>query len=355
MKLLLNLPDYRHIHGGVTNHFVGLRPHWKSDVRYNRIGKRREGWPGILWLPYDYSKFLLKCLFGGYDVVMVNPSMNRKAWKRDAMFLRIARLCRVPAVVMFHGWSEDYLASLPDTEVKRVLNPTKGIFVLADDFRRQLIDKGVTAPILLTTTKVADSLTEGFDPATRHGRPVHNILFMARVIKEKGIYTTLEAFRLLIDKFPGRGLTLTIAGDGSELAASRRYVEEFNIPNVRFTGHIGGDRLRKEMEDADIYILPTTHPEGMATSVLEAMAMGLPVVSRPVGGVKDFWEEGEMGYLTESLEADDYADILSRLIDDPVLARRIGDYNHRYARRFYASAVAASLDDSISLFPGARS
>lgn len=43
MKILVNLPDYRHIHGGVTNHFVGLRPHWSENVTYNRIGKRREG------------------------------------------------------------------------------------------------------------------------------------------------------------------------------------------------------------------------------------------------------------------------------------------------------------------------
>lgn len=53
-----------------------------------------------------------------------------------------------------------------------------------------------------------------------------------------------------------------------------------------------GKLLSEQFESGDIYILPT-YFEGMATSVLEAMAFGLPIITTPTGGVKDFFKKGK--------------------------------------------------------------
>lgn len=68
----------------------------------------------------------------------------------------------------------------------------------------------------------------------------------------------------------------------------------------------------------------------MATSILEAMAFGLPIVSRPVGGIVDYFIEGEMGYLIPTLNAQDFYEAIRQVIVNPKLTDNT-ETNHRYA------------------------
>ena len=86
----------------------------------------------------------------------------------------------------------------------------------------------------------------------------------------------------------------------------------------------------------------------MATSVLEAMAFGLPVISRPVGGVKDFFKNGEMGYLTGSTNPAEFCRLVEMLINNPGLAGRMAANCAEYARKhFLASKVARQLEEEM--------
>ena len=111
-------------------------------------------------------------------------------------------------------------------------------------------------------------------------------------------------------------MKLQVVGEGNALVEAETYTKNKGIKNVRFTGPLSGDALKTEFINADLYILPTTHGEGMPTSVLEAMAFGIPVITRPVGGLVDFFENGKMGYMIESLEPKDYAEKIELLIND---------------------------------------
>jgi glycosyltransferase involved in cell wall biosynthesis len=91
---------------------------------------------------------------------------------------------------------------------------------------------------------------------------------------------------------------------------------------------------------ADIFLFPT-YGEGLPVALLEAMAYGLPVVSRPVGGIKDFFEQGTMGFLAQSLNPEEFADHLENLINNPALRHEISVFNRQYAKlHFSASKVA---------------
>ena len=79
----------------------------------------------------------------------------------------------------------------------------------------------------------------------------------------------------------------------------------------------------------------------MPTSVLEAMAYGLPVVTRPVGGLKDFFEDGKMGYITESLAPSVFAEAVEKLIREPETCRRMGRYNREFAHEHFAASRVA--------------
>lgn len=345
MKILINTPDIDKP-GGVANHYKGLKNFWTHEVRYNYTGGRKSI-PGPLILPYDYIKFFFLCLFGSFDAIVLNPSLGKTAVKRDSWFLQIANLCNKKTLVFFHGWNESVAESFDKTPEKfhKLFGKSDTFIVLASPFKRKLRSWGIRAPIWITTTKVDNQLLKEFDFESKNKIPM-NILFLARLEREKGIFVALEAFKLISETY--KNLKFDVAGTGTALEDAQTYCQTRKISNVNFLGNISGQNLIDTFANSDIYILPTTHGEGMPTSILEAMAFGLPIISRPVGGLIDFFEEGKMGYLVESLEPHVYADKIIQLLKDKSKIKEIGRYNYEYAKtRFMASEVALDIEEII--------
>ena len=341
MKLFINTPSFRFC-GGVANHFMGLESFWTEHVKYNHIGKRVHNapWLTYLILPYDILKFIFRLLLFRPDMVMVNPSMAPVAVKRDFTYLKIARFLGFRGAAMFHGFHTESVKDMIPYIVEQ-LNKTSLIFVLAKEFKTTLEEWGVTVPIELTTTKVDDRMLQGFSIDQRQGK-VENILFLARVTKAKGIMLALEVFKKLSNKYPT--LKYTVVGDGTDLDEAKTYVKDNGIPNVTFTGALSGERLVEEFKRADLYLFTSYH-EGMPTSVLEAMAFGLPVVTHPVGGMVDFFDE-KMGYAVNTFEATDFVPPIVELIENQEKAKQISEHNYQYAHdHFLASMVAKRMEN----------
>ena len=92
MKILVNTPRLIP-HGGVSNHYLGLKDYWTDKVLYNPIGKKsnRQG-SGKYRLPINIVVFIYKLLTFKPDVVLLNPSLSKSAVVRDMIFLRIAKM-----------------------------------------------------------------------------------------------------------------------------------------------------------------------------------------------------------------------------------------------------------------------
>ena len=164
-----------------------------------------------------------------------------------------------------------------------------------------------------------------------------NLLFLSRIDKGKGAIETIDAYAALAGRYPG--LSLTIAGDGPELPAVRRYAEERGVNGIRFLGHVTGQAKHDAFVGADVYVMPS-HAEGMPVSVLEAMAHGLPVVTCAVGGIVDFFRSAVMGFLAKQPDAASVAEALEPLIRDRALRIRLGDYNRGFAAEWFMPWVA---------------
>ena len=122
-------------------------------------------------------------------------------------------------------------------------------------------------------------------------------------------------------------------------------MSENGIPNVTFTGYVSGQEKSKLFETAHVFCFPS-YGEGMPNVVIEAMAFGLPVVTRRVGGLADFFEDGEHGFFTSSKEPNVFADFIEELLVNQQLYEKISLNNYHYAKsNFLASSAASRLEE----------
>lgn len=346
-NILITVPSFK-ILGGVANHYLGLAPHWTNNIKYQFYGKRFHI-PAIITFIPDFIAFIFRMIFMKYDAVIINPSLRPYQIKRDGLYLDVAHFFGKKVITFIHGWDDDFAKKISADSGRfcKVYGKSLFIYVLYSGYKAILDSLPLNVPVLLTSTKVNNSLLNSFSLSCRTGK-ISTILFLARADKLKGLDIAIKAFEIL--KKTNKDLKLNICGTGNALNEAKQYVSYHKIRDISFKGHVSGADVATEFIGSDLYILPT-HTEGMATSVLEAMAFGLPIISRPVGGINDFFQEGEMGYLLESFSPSDYASKIQYLIDNPNLVKRMAQNNHIYAKEhFLASQVAERIEKDINRY-----
>lgn len=143
---------------------------------------------------------------------------------------------------------------------------------------------------------------------------------------------TLRAFRLVRDRWPAASLTLV--GAGSESKALRELVRALDLTGVTFAGSVEPGRIHEFYATHDIY-LQSPNIDNMPTSVLEAFASGLPVVSTDVGGIPAILTHGGHGLLAPRDDHQALAAHVLTLLERPRLAAQL-------SRAAYATCLAYS-------------
>ncbi len=336
-RVLLSSPDLLKS-GGVASYCRMLQPYLGSDADFITIGARKDNeksWQQVARLFSDYARFWSKLKNGRYGLVHVNSSFGKKALLRDGFLLLMAKVRGCKVLVFIHGWDEGCEKILRERYLgvfQRVYFKADAFIVLANQFRDKLLKMGCDKTIYVETTTVDNDIF-GLSKAT-HKADQFQILYLSRIEKGKGIYEALETFVQVQTRHPQ--VTLIVAGDGSELVNARNYAEERGITGVTFRGYISGKPKDAAFREADIFLFPTFYGEGMPINVLEAMACGTPVVTRPVGGLGDFFEDGNMGFISESKDPRVFAELVERLIVDRELRLKVGTYNRTYATEHFS-------------------
>ena len=352
MKVLIIHPEFKNP-GGVSNYFSILKDKFNIETRDFVIGRRiteRKFIFSIFRLIRDYINFVKILKNGKYDIVHINPSLNFKGVMREGLFLLLAKYLRTKVIVFFRGWNKRFEKKIERNGLwifQRVYSRADAFIVLANQFKERLRDWKFKQPIYLETTIVDDNLLYDFDinkaTTARTNSCNHKILFLARIVRKKGIYETIDAVALLKNRFSN--VELVIAGIGEELQNVKDYVKKHNLSNVIFAGYVKGEDKKKLLEDSYIYYFPTYYEEGMPNSAVEASAFGLPVVTRIVGGLADFFKNGENGFISESKNPTVFAGYIERLILDRELYKKISLNNYNLAQeRFLASKAARRLE-----------
>jgi glycosyltransferase involved in cell wall biosynthesis len=335
--------------GGVSGFYEKVTDHLRDggiDLDYLEVGSAR----GRRLHPVaDQLAFTQRIIRRQYDLINVNPSLVLKSFLRDGLFIWQAKMRGFPVLVFFRGWSDEFAEDVQrrwSWFFRQTYARADSFIVLGSDFERKLREWGILAPIYRGTTAVDEELLSGFDfeaKLVRRQQDVeHRVLFLARLEPEKGIYETIDACALL----NGRGICvrLVVAGEGSEAEKIRRYGAEQLGNQVQFTGYVRAAAKVAAFSAADVYAMPTYYDEGMPNSLLEAMAFGLPAVTRPVGGIKDFFIDRQHGLITDSKDPEVIATLLEELLTNRNLWLQTSRGARDYAmERFVSSAVAKNL------------
>lgn len=344
MKILITTPSLKLL-GGVANHYLGLKKYWEENVKYvtvgNRGGKVGSGKITILW---DCLKLIFYLIFFHPQIVVLNPSIGKNALRREFLFQKISLFFKIKTVIFIHGFNLETFNNLNREWLKTNFNRASKIFVLATSFKKLLEEIGVIVPIEITTTKVDDELIKEFQIKKKDYNN-KNLLFLARVEKNKGINETLDIYKILKKK--DNDYKLNIVGDGLELQNVKERIKNEGIKDVTISGRLSGEILIKALSNATTLLLITTHGEGLPTSVLEGMAFGLAIITRPVGGLTDIFENYKMGFISDSLDPEVFSIEIEKLYNQRKI-KEIGFFNNFYAKNnFLASKVANQLETSL--------
>lgn len=146
--------------------------------------------------------------------------------------------------------------------------------------------------------------------STRNLEPLYNVA------------CTLRAFEAVQQRYPDA--TLTLVGDGSESRALRALADARGLRGVIFVGRVPPDAIPRLYDTHDIYI-QSPNIDNMPSSVLEAFASGMPVVSTDAGGVPAILRHGEHGLLAPVDDAAALAAHVLELLDSPSYARSLAE------------------------------
>jgi glycosyltransferase involved in cell wall biosynthesis len=158
-------------------------------------------------------------------------------------------------------------------------------------------------------------------------------VYFGRLETEKGLVTLFEAIRRLSDEGFRRKTVFHIFGEGSIQEELHRTVREYELSNVVFHGFLKGDELFTEIKKADVVIIPSEWYENYPVSVMEAFALGRPVVGARIGGIPEMVKDHQTGLTFESGNAADLGEKIRYVLDNPDKLPRWGKNARRFIER----------------------
>lgn len=250
----------------------------------------------------------------------------------------LARRLRAAAVLTVHGGLGDQRW---DRARAMSFQRLDALLAVGPDVARHAERLGVEADRIHVVTSGVDHdlIGSGTRPLRAPGTHVVSVGSLDRV---KGHDVLLVAVGRL--RRQRRELRTTIVGEGSQRFA----LAPLTGPADGLLGQLPRREVYDVMRTADLFVLASRavrgKSEGVPTALLEAMALGLPIISTRSGGIGHVIRDGENGVLVPPDDPGALAAAITCLVDDPDRARRLGAAAQLNARRFSWEQIVDSVD-----------
>ena len=322
--------------------------HWLSiDRRSILAGSETRDWGGQFFHRVPGLKMTVDlrmgCLLSRWQLLRelrrIDPDLVH-CWGTETPYPLVAGRCAPPVVLSMQGvlgnlqkqgflpdhWYWNKISALEEGSLR------KANLITCES--QWAIDRVLEIVPHAVTSQVEYGVNPGFYETTwEPNRENPYVLFVGTLAGYKGVEILLDAIRHIGD----RTWTMRFAGDGP----LREAVLNCGIPKVEWLGVLPWVELQQQMSKAICLVHPTM-ADSSPNVVKEARVIGLPVITTVHGGQAGYIRDGENGLLVEPLEAGSLADALSRLMNDHLLAQRMGACRHAEDRAYFRASRTAS-------------
>lgn len=290
-RILITAPslDVNENVSGISSLVADIMRSSQNSLAHFKMGSRDGLKKNLLWAFKQlaiYINLFFTSFTRRFEIVHLNMGLEKFSIIRDSLaFFFWKKLFRKKIILHVHGGY--YLMHLPDNKlIAYLLNK---VFHHAD---RIIVLSQIEKDIL--SARYGDLAFEVFPNAVNtasvmphqrtYNKEILQFVFLGRINKSKGIFTISESLSMLENYF--HRFTLDIYGAGPDLEEWLQALNKF--PNLQYTykGVTGGAEKWKILGDADVFLLPSLHSEGMPVAMLEAMAAGCVVMVSDVASVR---------------------------------------------------------------------
>jgi len=262
--------------------------------------------------------YLASCFTGSYDAVHCHFGMLGDI----GILLKDLGARTGPVLTSFHGF--DITTHLQDHGSDCYANLfEKGdrFLPISDNWKRKLIDIGCPPERIVVHRMAVNCDQFRYMPRSLASGETAEVLSVARFVEKKGLEYAITAVAALLNR--GVDLRYTIIGDGELRSSLAGLIEELRAGDrIRLTGWQPQNEVLHAMNSAHILLAPSVtaasgDQEGIPVVLMEAMAMGLPVLSTFHSGIPELVENGISGILVPPRNSKALEEALHGMISDP--------------------------------------
>ena len=302
---------------GVVNNYYAAGIEDYVDIKY--IGTMVDGSKlrKLFKAAEAYCKFLM--CYRRYDIIHVNMASDN-SYYRKLFFIKRAKKAGKKLVIHQHGgdvvnFYDKGMQGKKRQKMAEALNGCDRFIVLDSEwvsFWEQFIDKDKIR-VLSNGVFMPD------EEPTDESYDNHNIVFLGRICRDKGVVELVDAVTNLKDKYPDIRLYIGGNMEETDLESVFSGKEDF----IKRLGWISADERNRLMHECSIFSLPSYY-EGLPLSAIEAMSYGRAVVATRAGGLGRIFNSGSDGILVEPKSEKQLEEALDKVLSDSNLRHELG-------------------------------
>ena len=308
-----------------------------TERGYHHVFKQKHVFRIFGHVLLDFFRFMKKLIHEKIAAVHIH-TCSFWGYYRSVVYLLIAKILGVKVILHLHNAIDTFYfeesglltkgvikASLKLADVNVALSPKLAEIVGGISGHEQNVDY-IETGIPLDPFDGKMGMNSSLKKETIH------VLTIGKLSKNKGTFDILRAIPRIIEDY--QNICFHFIGHGDSHSITQSVDGPEILDYCDFTGPIDDEEKIHWLRNSDIFILPS-YAEGHPAVILEAMAVGLPVIATRVGAIPEVIEEGVNGFTIEVGDVAALADRVIRLIGDGALRVKMGENNIRKVHEKY--------------------
>jgi colanic acid/amylovoran biosynthesis glycosyltransferase len=271
-----------------------------------------------------------------YDIIHCHFGMNG----RKGAVLRESGAIEGKLITSYYGMDISYyIQAFGDDIYKPLFDKGDLFFPISEVMKRQLIKLGCDEKKIILHQIGMDCRKFLFTPRRLNADGQIRLVTIARLVEKKGVEYAIRAVAKLANA--SQNIEYNIIGDGPLREDLQRLIQELDVCDmVKLLGWKQQEEIVEILNNSHILLAPSVtakngDQEGTPVAIMEAMAMGLPVLSTQHSGIPELIENGVSGFLVPERDVDALAEKLDYLINNPEVWAEIGQAARLYVEENY--------------------